>query len=107
MIEREYLELFSERITLYPPSTKDKYGKTTFAASGVSACAHLMAEESVSRDIEGREVVQTGKAYVYGTPTVDTTYKIVLDSGNSPVILSVDVVPDNNGPHHTVIRFGR
>ena len=107
MIEREYLELFSERVTLYPPSTKDKYGKTTFSASGVSACVHLVAEELVMRDIDGREVIQTGKAYVYGTPTVDTTYKMVLADGSIPVVLSVDVANDQNGPHHTVIRFGR
>lgn len=106
-IESDFLELFSERITLYPPATTDKYGKRTFSASGVTACAHLVSEVSLSRDQDGREVTETGRIYVYGTPTVTTDYRLVLTDGSEPIIIGVDVPHDQNGAHHTVIRIGR
>lgn len=106
-IESDFLELFSERITLYPPSTLDKYGKRSFSASGVTACAHLVSEVSLSRDQDGREVTETGRIYVYGTPTVTTDYRLVLTDGSEPIIIGVDVPHDQNGAHHTVIRIGR
>lgn len=106
-IESDFLELFSETVTLYPPATLDKYGKRGFSASGVTACAHLVAEVELARDQDGREVTQTGKIYVYGTPTVTNDYRLVLQDGTEPIIISVDQPHDQNGPHHTVIRIGR
>lgn len=107
-IESQYLELFSERVTLYPPATVDKYGKRSWTASAsVSACAHLVSEVSLTRDPDGREVTETGRVYIYGTPTVTTDYKIRLEDGSEPVIIGVDVPHDNVGAHHTVVRIGR
>lgn len=105
-IESAYLELFSERVTLYPPASTDKYGKRTFSASGVTACAHLVSETSLSRDQDGREVTETGKVYVYGTPTVTTNHRLVLADGSEPIIIGVDSPHDQIGAHHTVIRIG-
>jgi len=105
-IESAYLELFSERITLYPPASTDQYGKRTFSASGVTACAHLVSDRSLTRDQDGREVVEEGKVYVYGTPTVTNDYRLVLADGTEPIIIGVDTPHDQNGAHHTVIRIG-
>jgi hypothetical protein len=106
-IESDFRELFSETVTLFPPSSVDKYGKRTFSASGVSACAHLVSEVSLTRDGDGREVTEIGRVYLYGTPTVNTDYRILLGDGSSPVIIGVDTPYDQNGPHHTVVRIGR
>lgn len=106
-IESDYRELFSEVVTLYPPSTIDKYGKRTFSASGVSACAHLVSEVALARDQEGREVTELGKVYLYGVFPVTTDYKIVLPDNSSPVIIGVDQPHDPAGAHHTVVRIGR
>ena len=106
-IESDYRELFSERVTLFPPTALDKYGKRTFSASGVSACAHLVSDISLSRDQDGREVTEVGKVYLYGVFTVTTDYKIVLSDGSSPVIIGVDTPFDPAGAHHTVVRIGR
>lgn len=109
MIEPEFRELFSEQVTLFPQASKDKYGKRTFASAGVVVPAHLVAETMLTRDENGNEVVQTGKAYLYGdySASVSTNHKILLDDGSSPVIIGVDTPYDQNGPHHTVVRFGR
>jgi hypothetical protein len=106
-IESDFRELFSETVTLFPPTATDVYGKRTFSASGVSACAHLVSDVSLTRDLDGREVTEIGRVYLYGTPTVTTDYRILLGDGSSPVIIGVDVPHDQNGPHHTVVRIGR
>ena len=106
-IESDFRELFSETVTLFPPTATDVYGKRTFSASGVSACAHLVSDVSLTRDLDGREVTEIGRVYLYGTPAVTTEYKIRLTDGSEPVIIGVDVPHDQNGPHHTVVRIGR
>lgn len=106
-IESDYRELFSEVVTLFPPTAMDKFGKRTFSASGVSACAHLVSDISLSRDQDGREVTEMGKVYLYGVFTVTTDYRIVLPDGSSPVIIGVDTPHNPAGAHHTVVRIGR
>lgn len=105
-LDPAFLELFSETVTLYPPSTVDKYGKRSFSASGVTAQAHYMAEERLLSSADGRDVVVKGKLLIYGNVTADTDYRIVLDDGSSPIIVSVDYPHDENGVHHTVILVG-
>lgn len=106
-IETDYEEMFSEVVILVPPASMDKYGKHSYTASaGASCAAHIVAEILVLRDAQGREVVQTGKAYLYGTPTVAVTYRIILPDADTPVVLAVDEVVAEDGPHHTVVRFG-
>lgn len=101
-IETEYLELFSERVAIFPAASMDVYGKFTYSAS-VSASAHLVSESKLVVKPDGREVMQTGKAILYGQVAVNTQSKIVLADGTSPVIVSVDTPHDENGWHHTVV----
>lgn len=106
MIEAAYADLFSESVTLYPPASVDAYGKRTFAASGVTVAAHYVAEEALLRSEDGRDVIVKGTFYLYGTPTVTNDYRLVLDDGTEPIIISVDTPHDENGAHHTVIKVG-
>lgn len=104
-IESNFRELFSETVTLYSASVRDMYGKWSHGAS-VSACAHLVSETERVVTLDGREVIQTGKVYLYGVFDVDTRSRIVYSDGSEPVILGVDVPHDQNGAHHTMIRVG-
>lgn len=110
-LERNFREMFSQTVTLFPPATSasiDKYGKRSFTASAsVSACAHYVSETVLSRDDTGREVVEDGRFYLYGVFPVTTDYKIRLDDGSEPVIIAVDTPFDQNGAHHTVVHVGR
>jgi len=107
-IEVAFRELFSESITLFPPVSTDKYGRRTNSASGsVVVPAHLVSEVVLTRSPDGRDVVETGKVYLYGPQTVTTDYLIILPDGSSPVILGVDTPHDQNGAHHTVVRVGK
>lgn len=107
-IEQQFEELFSEQVTLLPKVSVDKYGKQSHAASAVPVAAHLVAETKLSYSPDGREVVETGRIYLYGYfPNVDTDFAIVLADGSRPVIIGVDTPHDQNGGHHTVIRVGK
>ena len=106
-IEPEYRELFSETVTLLPPLSTDKYGRRTHAASAVAIPAHVVGEVRLTRDPDGREVVEMGRVYLYGNHTVTNDYLIVLPDSSSPVIIGTDTPYDNVGAHHTVVRFGK
>jgi hypothetical protein len=107
-IEPQYRELFSESVTLFPKVSVDKYGRRSNAATGQVVPAHLVAETKLTRTPDGREVVETGKVYLYGAfPNIDTDYLIRLPDGACPVIIGVDTPHDNIGAHHTVVRVGK
>lgn len=109
-IERNFRELFSQTVTLFPPPASgsiDKYGKRSFTASAsVSACAHYVSETVLRRSTDGREVIEDGRFYLYGIFPVTTDYKIRLDDGTEPIIVAVDTPYDQNGAHHTVVHVG-
>lgn len=105
-IEPEYRELFSESVTLYPKVSIDKYGRRTHGSASTVA-AHIVAETKLTVTTDGREVVESGKVYLYGSyQNVDTDYLIVLPDGSSPVIIAVDTPHDQIGAHHTVVTVG-
>lgn len=104
-IESNFRELFSETVTIFSASVRDMYGKWSHGAS-VSAPAHLVSETERITTLDGREVVQTGKVYLYGVYNVSTNSRLVFTDGSEPVVLAVDSPHDQNGPHHTVIRIG-
>jgi hypothetical protein len=107
-IEPEYRELFSESVTLLPKVSVDKYGRRTHAGSAVPIAAHIVSETRLYLRPDGREVVETGRVYLYGSFTdIDSDYLIILPDGSSPVIIGTDTPHDNIGAHHTVVRVGK
>lgn len=104
-LDRRLLELFSERVIFFPSASVDKYGKRAFTASAsVTACAHYVSETVLTRDAEGRDVIETGRYYIYGTIPVTTDSRIRLPNGTEPIIVGVDTPHDEDGWHHTVVR---
>lgn len=105
-IESNFRELFSESASFYAESTVDKYGKRSFSASPIVAPAHLVTETQLSRTADGREVVETGRLYLYGDVGVTVDHKCRLQNGAEPIVIAVDTPHDQNGVHHTVVRLG-
>ena len=107
-ISRDFLPLMLETVTLKANSTVDKYGKQSFAASGVTFRARLIYDTRLVRDSEGREVVEAGKAVLYGAvPLLNPRWQIALPDGTTPKITFVDTVQDEDGDHHSVVGFGQ
>lgn len=105
-IDPAFLELMPSTVTSYGVASRDAYGKATYAASGTTLTCRIQRNSRQTRDNEGKEVLEIGQVFVYGTTTISTGDKLVLDDGEVVQILSVETVNDEDGPHHTVIRFG-
>lgn len=105
-IETAYLELFSETVTIFAASTMDAYGKWSYSAS-VSVPAHLVSETRMTVAPDGREVVETGKVYLYGQVNVTTDSKILFADGSLPTIIGVEKPHDQVAWHHTVVSVGK
>lgn len=101
-------DLMTETITVYGQSALDKYGKQTFDNTGLQIKARLVYETRQTRDAQGKEVIEAGRAICYGPyPQVTVAHKLMLPSGKTPPILTVSSIKDETGlDHHTVITFG-
>jgi hypothetical protein len=107
-ISKEFLPMMRETVTLRAQTALDKYGKQSFAASGQSYRARLIFEERILRDNEGREIVESGRAIIYGVAASATPeWQITLPDGSTPKITMVDTIQDEFGDHHSVIGFGQ
>jgi hypothetical protein len=58
------------------------------------------------RQVDGREILEAGRAIVYGVATVDVNDRITIPGGTSPLVTTVATIKDEVGDHHTVIGFG-
>lgn len=105
MIDSAYRELFSETVQIAAPVGLDAYGKRSWgAASAVPAHTEMTAR--LMRDESGREVTSQGRIFLYGVFDITTDHLLVTAAGASPVIIAVEQAFDEQGAHHTVIRFG-
>lgn len=108
-ISREFLPMMREQIVLNAQSSIDKYGKQSFATGGASFQARLIWEERILRDKDGREIVESGRAILFGVLSASATpqWRLTLPDGSTPKITMIDTIQDEDGDHHSVIGFGQ
>jgi hypothetical protein len=85
----------------------DKYNKPTFANSSTTVTGRLIYDTVKSKDVQGVEVVDIGRFITYGPATSITVGHRMVVGADTFTINAVDNLADENGAHHTVIRFGR
>jgi hypothetical protein len=111
MAEEKLLPLFSESVVFTPLSATnsvDNYGKRTFASVSSTLTARIQQEDQLIRNAEGRVVQRQGTIYVYETsPQITVDFRCTLPDGSIPVIISADLVKDEDGSDHQVIKIGR
>lgn len=107
-IAKDFYKMMPDTITVTAASTMDKYGKQSFAATGTSYRCRLVFENRMIRDDDGREVLEAGRAIIYGAaPTVTVRDRLSLPGGKMPLVTSVATIKDETeANHHTVIGFG-
>jgi hypothetical protein len=100
-------EFMTDTVSFTAKSATDKYGKATFGGTQTSIPGRLIYDTVKSVDGQGTEVVDLGRFITKGPYTsITVNHKMVVGSSVFTVN-SVDNIADENGDHHTVIRFGR
>jgi hypothetical protein len=103
---KDFLEMMLETVVVYSQSSVNKYGNQSYSASGTSYRCRFVYDSRMVRDSEGREVLESGRAILYGVATASVRDKISLPDGRTPLITTVSTIKDENGNHHSVIGFG-
>jgi hypothetical protein len=106
-IEAAFLELMPSTVTWYGVQSTDAYGKRTFSGASNSQRCRIQQTQNMTRDAEGKTVIEDGKVYFYGTSTIGINDRLLLPDGTEHVILTVETRNDEDGAHSTVATFGR
>ena len=102
-------EFMTDSVVFTPKASVDKYGKTTFGASNTNrtVTGRLIYDTTKTKDVQGIEVVDIGRFITNGPETSITVNHRMVVGADTFTINGVDNISDENGAHHTVIRFGR
>lgn len=102
---KEFLELMPATVSIYPFASRDSYGKPAYG-SPTNYRARVLYKPVKVRAPDGQTIVARGVVWLAGTPVLSPQDKMILPDGSEPPILAIDMVPDENGPHHDKIYFG-
>lgn len=108
-IYNKVAEFMTDSVVFTPRASVDKYNKTTYGASAtnVTATGRLIYDTTKARDVQGTEVVDIGRFITKGPQTSITVNHRMVVGADTFTINAIDNIADENGAHHTVIRFGR
>ena len=106
-IYNKVAEFMTDTVSFYAKSTVNKYNQTTFSNTATSVTGRLIYDTTKSRDVHGTEVVDIGRFITKGPQTSITVNHKMVVAADTFTINGVDNIKDENGDHHTVIRFGR
>lgn len=99
-------EFMTDTVVFTAKASVDKYNKPTFSGN-TTATGRLIYDTTKSKDVQGTEVVDVGRFITNGPFTSLTVGHRMVVGADTFNINAVDQIADENGAHHTVIRFGR
>jgi len=103
-LEQDFLEWFNQTVTIEPFTGVNTYGEPQYG-DPVQYSAFVQHKTKLVRDRTGQEVVSTAQVYLDGSVDVGIQDRITLPEGSQPVILSIEVLPDETGStHHKVVN---
>lgn len=84
-------------IYIHKMSSRDAYGKTSYASPAVSYVARVQTEQRAVLTADGGENVKSSNVWIVGDQDITTDDKLELSDGSNPVILDVEKMPDMLG----------
>ena len=105
-IYAKVLDYMTDTVTFTAKSAVDKYNKPTFAGTVTSVVGRLIYGISKTYDVQGIEVTDVGRFITYGPQTALTVSHKMVIGATTFTVNGVDNIKDENGAHHTVVRFG-
>ena len=108
-LERDFLSMTQDRITVHSPSTAlSFYGAATPASTstGKSYAAHVDMTPRKVVSSRGTEEVAAGTIYVFSSSAdIGLHHVIELADGRKPEILKSEPMRDDEGQHHVEVTF--
>ena len=109
-MDPELIELMSSTVSLAPPTSRDVKGKQTFGTAITPRC-HIEYGERVLNGDPAKTKVSMGKCILDGVYDITEEWDITLPTpgpldGRKTFIVEVQQFSDEEGPHHTTVRFG-
>lgn len=106
-IYNKVAEFMTNTVVFTSKESVDKYNKPTFSNTNITATGRLIYDTTKSKDVQGVEVVDVGRFITKGPFTTILVGHRMVVGADTFNINAVDNISDENGAHHTVIRFGR
>lgn len=100
------VEFLTDTVVFTAKASIDKYNKPTFSGN-TTVTGRLIYDTVKSRDVQGVEVVNVGKFITNGPALTLTVGHRMVVGADTFSINAVDQIADENGAHHTVVKFGR
>lgn len=100
-------EFMTDSVGFYAKNSVDKYNKPTFSGTVTTVTGRLIYDTVKTKDVQGVEVTDIGRFVTKGPATTITVSHKMIVGADTFTINAVDNIADENGAHHTVIRFGR
>lgn len=106
-LEKDFLLMTNDTVTVIPPSTADVYGTTVGSTSnGVVLPAHIDMTPHQVFNSQGVQEVASGTIYVLSSSAdIGLKHIVELPDGRKPELLRVEPLRDEEGLHHTEIAY--
>lgn len=105
----EFLDFMPDTVTIYPWTGQTVTGAPDYSPTGTTYDAYIEMENHLAVDAKGQQVLARGWVFLGSNAVVGIKDKIVLPDGfvpSSPPIISVNLVSDEAGNHHTELEIG-
>ena len=106
-IYNKVAEFMTDSVGFYAKASVDKYNKPTFSGSVTTVTGRLIYDTIKTKDVQGVEVTDIGRFITKGPATSITVNHKMVVGADTFTVNAIDNIADENGAHHTVIRFGR
>lgn len=106
-IDPEFSELMPDTVTFRNGTALDNYGKRTYGTAYTQQ-GRLIYDDVAVRTDDQREFSLTGKFLTYGPLlNVNLTSRMTLADNSEAIIYAIDQLKDEDGDHHTAVKFGK
>lgn len=99
----DFLDLMPDTVTYEAPATYDEYGKVATYATAVSCRARVSTKHQRVAAKNGQDVISSIQVWLNSTTAINENGRLTLPDGSTPLIVSWDLVRDENGAHHTKV----
>jgi len=94
--------MMTDTITWQQLSSYNSHGQPTFGTAVTIKC-RIVDKERLTRKLDGQEMVSKTTIYCDGYHGIDANDKIILPSGEIPIIIRINTYPDEAGNRYEEI----